>query len=161
MSSNLLAIFTMPFALALCLGCGGGVHLPPGPLLRSLAQCILAPVLVGHLARRSSPPLAAWVAQHKKAVSMLSSSLLILVPWMQVRHSCPSCYKERIPLALALHGVLLSDRTKTELAHRCPFRGAQGPSGTSCPLQYIASHTPRWANSELSGLLWRRSDRAH
>lgn len=84
-SSNLLAIGTMPFALALCLGCGG-VHLPPGPLLRSLAQCILAPVLVGHLACRALPPLAAWVAAHKKAVSMLSSSLLILVPWMQVRH---------------------------------------------------------------------------
>jgi sodium/bile acid cotransporter 7 len=99
-SSNLIAIGTMPFALALCLGCGG-VHLSPGPLLRSLAQCILAPVLVGQLARRALPPVAAWVAAHKKEVSMLSSSLLILVPWMQVRHQLPHFpLANRCPLAI-------------------------------------------------------------
>jgi predicted Na+-dependent transporter len=54
-SSNLLALFTMPFALAACLGCGG-VHLPPGPLLASLARTILAPVLIGHLVRCARGP---------------------------------------------------------------------------------------------------------
>uniref|UniRef100_A0A7S0N9J3 Uncharacterized protein n=1 Tax=Pyramimonas obovata TaxID=1411642 RepID=A0A7S0N9J3_9CHLO len=85
--TNLLGIFTMPFMLAAVLGTGAGVSIDPAPFLANLAKTILAPVLIGALARRLFPALCAWVDTHKKAVSMATSTLLITVPWSQVSKS--------------------------------------------------------------------------
>lgn len=82
--TNMLGILTIPFTLSLVLGKAAGVHLPPGPLLSKLCLTILIPVIIGKLARSVLPTIAVWVDKHKKGVSLVSNSLLILVPWMQV-----------------------------------------------------------------------------
>lgn len=56
----------------------------PGPLLTNLLKTILAPLLAGAVARASIPAVARWVDSNKKKMSLLSSMLLILVPWMQI-----------------------------------------------------------------------------
>lgn len=57
------------------------------PLLQSLVQIIMVPLLLGSVARRLLPPLADFADQNKKAVSKMQSTLLIMVPWMQVSKS--------------------------------------------------------------------------
>ncbi|DBA98420.1 TPA: hypothetical protein ACH3X3_012432 [Trebouxia sp. C0006] len=84
-SSNLLGIFTMPFILCQLLGASGSaVTMKPGPLLANLLKTILAPLLAGATIRSCVPAVAKLVDSNKKRMSLLSSMLLILVPWMQI-----------------------------------------------------------------------------
>ncbi|CAL5222608.1 g5001 [Coccomyxa viridis] len=83
--TNLAGIFTMPFMLCWLLDTGNSaVALSPGPLLQSLVKTILVPLLIGAGARAFIPGVIKTVDSNKKALSVLSASLLALVPWMQI-----------------------------------------------------------------------------
>lgn len=84
--TNLLGVFTIPFALTFALG-GVAVGLDPVPMVVTLAKTILAPLLVGCFVRALVPGVAAFVDANKKAVGYASSCLLITAPWMQVSQS--------------------------------------------------------------------------
>ncbi|DBA85369.1 TPA: hypothetical protein ACH3X2_006048 [Trebouxia sp. C0005] len=75
----------MPFILCQLLGASGSaVTMKPGPLLANLLKTILAPLLAGATIRSTFPAVAKLVDSNKKRMSVLSSVLLILVPWMQI-----------------------------------------------------------------------------
>mmetsp|Transcript_28976 Transcript_28976/g.40005 ORF Transcript_28976/g.40005 Transcript_28976/m.40005 type:complete len:430 (+) Transcript_28976:136-1425(+) len=84
--TNVLGILTMPFVLSALLSFTGtgAAAIQPGPLLASLVRTILIPLMVGNSLRRLLPIVANWVDANKKTVSIMTSTLLISVPWMQV-----------------------------------------------------------------------------
>lgn len=118
-ASNLLGVVTAPLAISVLLGGGGGnvggtVSIDPLPLLRSLAACIAAPLLLGAAARAASPRLARAVDARKAALSYLSATLLAAVPWMQVSRAVragaavpPAALALTAGVGLALHALLL------------------------------------------------------
>jgi sodium/bile acid cotransporter 7 len=87
-SSNLLAVFTLPIVLPLMLGSQltamGGITIEPLHLLVQLSSCVLAPALLGASLRSLIPALASFVDSNKKGMARLSAVLLSTVPWMQV-----------------------------------------------------------------------------
>lgn len=115
-SSNLLGIFTMPFVLCQLLGASGSaVTIEPGPLLSNLLKTILAPLLAGALLRASIPAVTRFVDSNKKKTSILSSMLLILVPWMQISKAVTSnvpvtsaALTATLAAGIALHLVFLA-----------------------------------------------------
>eukprot|EP00873_Tetraselmis_striata_P040831 jgi/Tetstr1/461095/TSEL_006238.t1 len=84
-ASNVLGIFTMPFALERVLG--STVSLQPGALLASLLKVIMLPLALGATLRVLVPSIAQAVDSNKKVTTKLQSALLITVPWMQVSAS--------------------------------------------------------------------------
>lgn len=90
-ATNIAGIFTMPFMLAAVMrGGSSGVALEPIPLLLSLVQSILVPLMIGIAARSFVPGMARAVDANKRAVAVASAGLLCLVPWMQVSKAATS-----------------------------------------------------------------------
>lgn len=83
--TNLLGIITVPFMLSAMLGSAtNDVSINPVPLLYKLALSILLPLAVGKALRESLKQVPPFVTKHKQKLSLLSSTLLILVPLMRV-----------------------------------------------------------------------------
>lgn len=91
--SNLIGITTMPFFLSLLVSEGRGVSLPVYPLISTLLRTLLLPLLLGVSFRNLIPGLANRVDKNRKLLSLLSSFLLSLVPWMLVSSSVSSFSK--------------------------------------------------------------------
>ncbi|CAL8461786.1 g1317 [Coccomyxa elongata] len=112
--TNLVGIFTMPFVLCWALGAGNSaVSLAPGPLLRSLMRTILLPLLIGAAARAFIPGMAKWVDGNKKALALLSASLLALVPWMQISRAVSS----RVDVSLAALSAVVAAGVAVHLTY--------------------------------------------
>lgn len=95
--SNLLGILTMPFVLCAVLGGGTfGNAIEPVALLKTLVQSILIPLSLGAAARAFLPRVREWVDAKKQLLSILTGSLLALVPWMQVSRAV----KQNVQLSL-------------------------------------------------------------
>ena len=88
-TTNLLAILTMPLSLTLVFGSVDGisVSIDAGILLAKLLMYILLPLLIGkcinHLLACTTP----CTKRFKTPLKLLSSFLLIMVPWMSVSKS--------------------------------------------------------------------------
>lgn len=91
-TTNLGGILTMPFLLSSLVGQSVGITLPAGPLLKSLVETLLLPLLLGKMIREFSG-YANLLDEKKRYMSMISSLLLGLVPWMQT-----SCSREMLLL---------------------------------------------------------------
>ncbi|BBN15702.1 solute carrier family 10 (sodium/bile acid cotransporter), member 7 [Marchantia polymorpha subsp. ruderalis] len=85
--SNLFSVVTMPFFLTGIVGQGIGVSIPPGPLLKSLIQTLLLPLILGKIVRETFPDLGKLMDSKRKYLSKITTLLMSLVPWMQMSNS--------------------------------------------------------------------------
>ncbi|XP_024527048.1 probable sodium/metabolite cotransporter BASS4, chloroplastic [Selaginella moellendorffii] len=87
-SSNLLAVFTMPVSVSLWIG-KLGIKFPASKLFRSLVQTLVLPFAIGKLLREVfcfyHP--AESIDRHREEISFASALLLSSVPWMQISSS--------------------------------------------------------------------------
>ena len=89
LGSNFVGVLTVPFALALAFGSGAaagapGISIPPGPMFCSLLVTVLLPVAAAAALRAAVPAIARAVDARRRALGILSSCLLISVPYTQV-----------------------------------------------------------------------------
>ncbi|QDZ24250.1 putative sodium/metabolite cotransporter [Chloropicon primus] len=87
--SNLLSIATIPFFVSYVLAQGSEIKLSVDAfvLFKSLVKSILVPMLAGVALRSKVPRVTEWVDANKKALSMVSASLLISVPLAELSSS--------------------------------------------------------------------------
>lgn len=188
--SNIVGIFSMPFMLSALLGAGAGaVHIAPKPLLQALLKTILAPLMLGALARAMirgiciahtseasnvlakecsslctiptllqqignsvvetntcncqllaelSAGLAPVVDGRKKLLSLISATLLALVPWMQISKAAadgvalhPTALIMAIAAGVGIHtAFLLFNFTAV---HLLSLGGTREPVGDASP----------------------------
>ncbi|KDP35786.1 hypothetical protein JCGZ_10422 [Jatropha curcas] len=112
--SNLLGILIIPFSISKFIGAGVGVSVPTKPLLKSLVQMLLIPLIVGKVFRESSKGMADFVDKNRKLFSKLSAIFLSLAPWIQVSRSSslllmvkPAVFLIAIGMGIILHLFLL------------------------------------------------------
>lgn len=134
LGTNMLGIFTIPFALSALLGtAGGSVQLDPFPLLKQLLQTILLPTIAGACARAFIPGVANFVDSNKKQASVLSAMLLATVPWMQVSKAV----SQQLPLepaallAVAAAGLLIHCLYLLFNTAACKVLQLGGPDGSA------------------------------
>jgi len=117
LGSNLLGVFTVPFALALALGsgAGGATSIPPGPMLLSLLTTVLLPVVAAAALRAAVPAVARAADARRKSLGILSSCLLITVPYTQVSKAVAAGLRvgwgpllATVAAALAVHCLYLA-----------------------------------------------------
>ena len=54
----------------------------PVPMLLKLILTLLVPLVIGQLARRFIGPVREWVGKHGKFLKLVSTTLLILIPYV-------------------------------------------------------------------------------
>jgi solute carrier family 10 (sodium/bile acid cotransporter), member 7 len=88
--TNLLGIVTMPLMLLLTflnVGKNTSVQIDVGILLYKLCLYIALPLFLGKLIQSYSNKTRVFVTKHKIGMKLLSSFLLVMVPWMKVSTS--------------------------------------------------------------------------
>ncbi|KAF6235189.1 SBF-like CPA transporter family-domain-containing protein [Scenedesmus sp. NREL 46B-D3] len=82
-ATNLLGIVTVPYELRLVLSTGGvsTVSVEPGSLVVKLLLTVLAPSVMGKLARDLSKPVQRFVTRHKIPLSLFSTLNLACIVW--------------------------------------------------------------------------------
>jgi len=115
-SSNMLAVFTLPLVLPHVMGSGAScMPLDPAVLRKQLVLLVLLPTIVGATIRACVPGVAKAVDSNRKLVSYVSTMCLAVVPWMQVSKALLFSGSDLQPLrvvaaatcGLLLHVVLL------------------------------------------------------
>ncbi|XP_065869371.1 probable sodium/metabolite cotransporter BASS4, chloroplastic isoform X2 [Euphorbia lathyris] len=86
-ASNLLGVLTVPFWISILLADGFGVSIPTAKLFWSLISTLLVPLILGKVVRNSSEGLAMYIDKNSRILSLASTILLSLTPWMQVSRS--------------------------------------------------------------------------
>ncbi|CAM9869040.1 unnamed protein product, partial [Heterosigma akashiwo] len=95
-TSNLLGIFTAPFALSILLSTTEGVFISPLPLLLKLLMTILLPMVAGKLLQQVSSsfhPLAfinKFACAYGFQLKILSNFLLVMLPWIKISQASTS-----------------------------------------------------------------------
>jgi len=127
--SNVAAVFTAPLFVAGLFA--GGAALGAGDLLAHLALTVLLPLAAGQAAR-AWPPAAAAAARYRTQARLLSSALLIAVPWMLMStssatlHATPAAHLAALAgLCAAAHAALLA--ANVGLAAALPAAAATPP----------------------------------
>ncbi|XP_056165244.1 probable sodium/metabolite cotransporter BASS4, chloroplastic [Syzygium oleosum] len=118
--SNLLGtvavilIFYVPFWVSKFFADGFGVSIPTEKLFWSLMYTLLAPSVLGKAVRYSFRGLATHTDQNKRVLTMTSTILLSLTPWMQVSKSRdlllmvkPLIFLKAIGLGIVVHLLFL------------------------------------------------------
>lgn len=82
--SNVIGVFTAPIWVSLIFG---SVQISVSDLLLRLAYTVLAPLSIGIAARHFLKCVQLFVARHRLALRIASSTLLGLVPWMLISQS--------------------------------------------------------------------------
>ncbi|KAL3752334.1 hypothetical protein ACJRO7_013051 [Eucalyptus globulus] len=108
--SNLLGTAAVPFWVSKFFADGFGVSIPTEKLFWSLMYTLLAPLVLGKVARYSFRGLATYADQNKRVLTMISTILLSLTPWMQVSKSRelllmvkPLVFLKAIGLGIVVH----------------------------------------------------------
>src|SRR5262249_60293202 len=73
--SSIIGVFATPLWIAWYLA-GGGIAMPLGPVILKIVLLLVAPVVVGQLARRW---LAGWAARHDRATRLVDRRLILAV----------------------------------------------------------------------------------
>ncbi|WCJ41812.1 Sodium Bile acid symporter family [Euphorbia peplus] len=117
-ASNLLGVLTVPFWISILLANGSGVSVPTAKLFRSLILTLLVPLLLGKVVRNSSEGLSMYIDKNSRILSLASTVLLSLTPWMQVSRSRdillmvhPHVFIGTLGMGLLLHLALLGFNT--------------------------------------------------
>jgi solute carrier family 10 (sodium/bile acid cotransporter), member 7 len=107
-STNILAIFTVPFTVKLVIDVEN-VTINAADLLVKLAVTILAPLIAGKILRELFAPIRRFVAAHKVGLGLLNNGSLIFIVWQTLSSSQSSVINTAFKnLALmALAAVLL------------------------------------------------------
>ncbi|KAJ1479846.1 SBF-like CPA transporter family-domain-containing protein [Baffinella frigidus] len=82
-----LGVFTVPLLMERLLDFGVGVTLPVGEMIKKLFFMVLIPLALGKAMASSSQAAQATATKFDKPLTYLSSSLIILVPWIEVSRS--------------------------------------------------------------------------
>jgi len=111
-STNIIAVLTVPLFVQYIFSSGAGA-LDPGALIGQLCLTILLPLSVGK-ALRYIPAVCTLVSRFKLQLKLLSSALLISLPWIMMSRSSAQLHQvELLPFAallglgIAMHLVLL------------------------------------------------------
>lgn len=67
----------------------------PIPMLLKLILTLLVPLVIGQLARRFIGPVREWVGKHGKFLKLVSTTLLILIPYVAFAPSVGNPTKRR------------------------------------------------------------------
>ncbi|KAF8020335.1 hypothetical protein BT93_G0900 [Corymbia citriodora subsp. variegata] len=112
--SNLLGTVAVPFWVSKFFAAGFGVSIPTEKLFWSLMCTLLAPLVLGKVVRYSFRGLATFADQNKRVLTMTSTVLLSLTPWMQVSKSRdlllmvkPLVFLKAIGLGIVVHLLFL------------------------------------------------------
>lgn len=108
--SNLLGILTIPFMISKLVAPNLGISVPAGPLMKSLVEMSLVPLLIGKVIRVYA---SGFIDKKEKELAILSAIFLGLVPWMQV-----SCGRD---LFLSLKMQNITAAAVLGLATHCVF----------------------------------------
>ena len=79
--TNLLGVLTVPYLLHAFLEGGDVVKIKPGNLAFKLVLTVLVPTIIGMTLRASSKHIRAFVIKHKTALSLFSTTNLIMIVW--------------------------------------------------------------------------------
>ncbi|XRB19119.1 sodium/bile acid cotransporter [Pseudoscourfieldia marina] len=108
--SNLLGIFTVPFALKIVLESRtSGVSIDAVALLTKLVVTILVPLLVGKALREQFEQVQTFIKTRKTELGLLNHTCLLLVVWQTMSRSADNLLSESAGniLGIILCGVLL------------------------------------------------------
>eukprot|EP00955_Chlamydomonas_euryale_P031352 329520-Chlamydomonas_euryale.AAC.4 len=84
-TSNMLAVFTVPYMLPHLLGsAASGFSLDSMALLKQLVMMVMLPTMLGAVLRGSVARIGDAVDANKRFLSCFSAACLAAVPWMQV-----------------------------------------------------------------------------
>ncbi|KAF3672997.1 putative sodium/metabolite cotransporter BASS4, chloroplastic [Capsicum annuum] len=113
--SNLLGILIVPFSISKLIAAGVGVCVPAGQLFRSLVLTLLVPLIIGKGLRECFKGVAEFSDRNRKLLSMMSSLLLSLAPFIQVSRSRsllllvkPAVFLLAVVLGVLLHLILFA-----------------------------------------------------
>ncbi|XXQ35053.1 SBF-like CPA transporter family (DUF4137) [Plasmodiophora brassicae] len=131
-ATNLLCVVTIPFLLPWILASQARAqkvtaNLEPIPVLIQLLYLVLLPLVVGQVVLRAIAVVRRQVQRRRVALKLISSTLLILLPWMKVSSSVNSLFQlsgyEILWAALAviaMHAVFLAFHAVVASATRMP-----------------------------------------
>lgn len=130
-STNLLGIITLPFMLVAVFSTAAdvSVSIDAGKLLVKLLLYILLPLTTGKIIRHTVPCVPRFCTLFKIRLKLLSSFLLIMIPWMSVSKSAEqmksltaaeilACFG----LGIAIHLIYLGYTYGITRAARIPIR---------------------------------------
>lgn len=80
-TTNVLAVFTVPFTVPLVIASAQNVNVDPADLLVKLVITILVPLLVGKALRELFPAVRRFVTAHKVGLGLLNNGSLICIVW--------------------------------------------------------------------------------
>lgn len=108
-SSNLLGIFTVPFALQLVLRAASDARIDAVALLEKLVISILIPLAIGKAVREASAQAQTFVKRYKTELGLLNHTCLLLVVWQTMSRSADFIKSESAEnlLGVILCGVVL------------------------------------------------------
>jgi sodium/bile acid cotransporter 7 len=113
--TNLAGIVTVPLFLAAVMGSAADGGLDPGKLILNLGLVILLPLAAGKALREASARARDFAAANKLRLKVLSSALLISVPWMSmsaasddIGRAAPGNLVALAVLGVLLHALLLA-----------------------------------------------------
>ncbi|KAK9726992.1 hypothetical protein RND81_05G250800 [Saponaria officinalis] len=113
-SSVLLSILTVPLWITKYVADGFGLTIPSWPLFQSLLLTLIVPLILGKVLRNSAPGIATSIDQNEKLISITTSIILGLFPWMQVSQSRslllkvkPEVFVCAIALGILVHLIFL------------------------------------------------------
>ena len=113
-ATNVLGVFTLPYAIQTVFGVAGAASVDPLPLVHSLAHTMLAPLFVGIAVRAIIPGMWRLLDAARPVSRLLQQACLVATPWMsisvyadQLGEMHPSALVAAAGAAAALHIVLL------------------------------------------------------
>lgn len=80
-TTNILAVFLIPFTVQLAINNTENIDLDPVSLLIKLIVTILVPIIIGKTLSSVFSKIAVFVGKHKKALGMINNGALILIVW--------------------------------------------------------------------------------
>ena len=113
-ATNVLGVFTLPYAIQAVFGVAGAASVDPVPLVHSLAHTMLAPLFVGIVIRAIIPGMWRLLDAARLISRLLQQACLVATPWMsisvyadQLGEMHPSALAVAAAAAAALHIALL------------------------------------------------------
>jgi sodium/bile acid cotransporter 7 len=113
-ATNVLGVFTLPYAIQTVFGYAGAASVDPLPLVHSLAHTMLAPLFVGIAVRAVIPGMWRLLDAARPVSRLLQQACLVATPWMsisvyadQLGEMDASALVAAVAAAAALHIILL------------------------------------------------------
>jgi sodium/bile acid cotransporter 7 len=82
--TNVLGVFTLPYAIQAVFGVSGAAAIDPAPLVHALAHTMLAPLFLGIVIRAFIPGMWRLLDAARPVSRLLQQACLVATPWMSI-----------------------------------------------------------------------------